>query len=129
MDFRWRRDGVQKSPKIASSSAADGVTYSIEEGEDALKVIMETRAAIFDDTKEGSLSLSKHHKAVFWYRERRRLKWQAAASETMLNEQEWKDQYDRVELEKLRFTEEQLEALLAEHLKSIGDGPAGQGSN
>ena len=28
-----------------------------------------------------------------------------------------------------RVVEEQLEALLEEHLKSIGDGPAGQESN
>ena len=77
-----------KSPKIASSSAAGSVSYSIEEGEDALNVLMEKRAAIFDDTKEGSLSLSKHHKAVFWYRRNRRQEWQAAAAETMLNESE-----------------------------------------
>ncbi len=53
-----------RSPNIAASSAAS-VTYSIEEGEDALKVLQETRATIFDDTKDGLLSLSKHHKAVF----------------------------------------------------------------
>ncbi len=47
----------------------------------------------------------------------------------MMNESEWKDQYDRVELEKLRFIEEQLESLLEEHKKSIGYGPAGQGPN
>ena len=51
------------------------------------------------------------------------------ASEVMMNEVEWNDQYDRVELEKLRFVEEQLEALLEEHEQSIGHGPAGQESN
>ncbi len=51
------------------------------------------------------------------------------ASEIMMNESEWNDQYDQVKLEKLRFTEEQLEALLEEHKKSIGHGPAGQGPN
>ena len=51
------------------------------------------------------------------------------ASEVIMNESEWKDQYDREELEKLGFLEEQLETLLGEHLKSIGDGPAGQESN
>ncbi len=51
------------------------------------------------------------------------------ASEIMMNESEWNDQYDQVELEKLLFTEEQLEALLEEHIKSIGHGPAGQGPN
>ncbi len=60
------------SPKIASSSAAGSVSYSIEEGEDALNVLMEKRAAIFDDTKDGLLSLSKHDKTVFWYRRNRR---------------------------------------------------------
>ena len=124
-----RLDGMQRSPKIASSSAADGVTYSIEDGEDALNVLMETRAAIFDDTKDGLLSLSKHHKAVFWYRQNRRQKWQAAAAGTMLNESEWNAQHDQESLEKLQKAEEQLETLLAEHLKSIGYGPAGQGSN
>jgi hypothetical protein len=118
-----------KSPKIAASSAAGGVTYSIEEGEDALKVLMEARAAIFDDTKDGLLSLSKHHKAVFWYRQNRREKWQAAAAGTMLNESEWNAQHDQESLENLQKREEELETLLAEHLKSIGYGPAGQGSN
>ncbi len=101
-------------PKIAFSSAA-GVDMSIE------------TAAIFDETKDGLLK--KEDKAVFWYRQGRRLAWQAAASEVMMNESEWNDQYDRVELEKLRFMEEQLETLLEEHKKSIGYGPAGQESN
>ena len=118
-----------KSPKIASSSAAGSVIYSIEEAEEALNVLREKRAAIFDDTKDGLLSLSKHDKAVFWYRRNRRQEWQAAAAETMLNESEWNDQHDKESLEKLRKAEEQLETLLAEHLKSIGYGPAGQGSN
>jgi hypothetical protein len=95
-----------KSPKIAASSAAGGVTYSVEEGEDALKVLMETRASIFDDTKDGLLSLSKHHKAVFWYRQNRREKWQAAAAGTMLNESEWNAQHDQEALEKLQKAEE-----------------------
>ncbi len=51
------------------------------------------------------------------------------ASDVMMNESEWNDQYDRVELEKLRFMEEQLETLLEEHIKFIGYGPAGQGPN
>ncbi len=118
-----------KSPNIAASSAVGGVTYSIEEGEDALKGIQETRAAIFDDTKDGLLSLSKHHKAVFWYRQNRRQKWQAARAGTMLNEQEWNAQHDEEELETLQKMEVQFEMLLEEHLKSIGDGPAGQESN
>ncbi len=85
------------------------------------------RAAIFDETKDGLLR--KEDKAVFWYRQGRRQGWQAVASEIMMNESEWNDHYDQVELEKLRFTEEQLETLLEEHKKSIGHGPAGQGSN
>ncbi len=85
------------------------------------------RAAIFDETKDGLLTMKD--KAVFWYRQGRRQGWQAVASEIMMNESEWNDQYDQVELEKLRFTEEQLETLLEEHKKSIGYGPAGQGSN
>jgi hypothetical protein len=113
--------------KIAASSAAGGVTYSIEDGEDALKVLQETRAAIFDDTKDGLLSLSKHHKAVFWYRQNRRQKWQAAAAGTMLNESEWNIQHDQEALEKLQKSEEELETQGAS--KSIGYGPAGQGSN
>ena len=124
-----RLDGMQRSPKIASSSAADGVTYSIEDGEDALNVLMETRAAIFDDTKDGLLSLSKHHKAVFWYRQNRRQKWQAAAPGTMLNESEWNAQHDQEALENLQRREEELETLLEENLESIGHGPAGQESN
>ncbi len=103
--------------------------YSIEEAEEALNDLREKRAAIFDETKDGLLSLTKQDKAVFWYRRGRRQEWQAAASETMLNESEWNDQHDKESLEKLRKAEEQLETLLAEHLKSIGYGPAGQGSN
>ena len=115
--------------KIASSPAA-GVDMSIETAEDNLNDIKLRRAAIFDETKDGRLRRdSTQDKTVFCYREGRRLQWQAVASEVMMNESEWKDQYDREELEKLRFLEEQLEALLEEHLKSIGDGPAGQESN
>ena len=112
--------------KIASSSAA-GIDTSIEQAEDDLNDLRMRRAAIFDETKDGLLR--KEDKAVFWYRQGRRQGWQAVASEIMMNESEWNDQYDQVELEKLRFTEEQLETLLEEHKKSIGHGPAGQGSN
>ena len=73
--------------------------------------------------------MTKHHRAVFWYRHHRRDEWLAAAAGTMLNESEWNAQYDQESLEKLQKTEEQYETLLAEHLKSIGYGPAGQGSN
>jgi hypothetical protein len=47
----------------------------------------------------------------------------------MLSESEWNDQHDQEQLEKLQKAEEQLETLLAKHVKSIGYGPAGQGSN
>jgi hypothetical protein len=100
---------------------------SIETAEDNLKDIRLRRAAIFDETKDGMLR--KEDKTVFWYRQGRRQGWQAVASEIMMNESEWNDQYDQVELEKLRFTEEQLETLLEEHKKSIGYGPTGQGPN
>ncbi len=123
------RGARESSPKMASSSAAGVSTYSIEEGVDALKVQQETRAVIFDDTKDGLLTLSKHHKAVFWYRQNRRNEWQDAEAGTMLNESEWNARFAQESLEKLKETEEQLETLLEEHLKSIGDGPAGQESN
>jgi hypothetical protein len=83
------------------------------------------RAAIFDDTSNGKLT--KKDKTVFWYREKRRIVWRAAASETMLNESEWNDCYDQGELEKVRASEKQLETLLAEHQRNIGYGPVGQG--
>ncbi len=114
---------------MASSPAAGGVTYSIEEAENALTVLQEARAAIFDDTKDRLLSVTKHHKAVFWYRRNRREEWLAAAAGTMLNESEWNARHDQEALENLQKREEQLEALLEEHLKSIGHGPAGQESN
>ena len=113
-------------PKIASSSAA-GVDMSIETATENLNDLRRRRAAIFSETKDGMLT--KEEKDVFWYREGRRQAWKAVASETMMNETVWNDRYDRVELEKLNFIEEPLVSLLEEHLKSIGDGPAGQGSN
>ena len=100
---------------------------SIKEVVSDLNDIREKRAAIFDETKDGSLT--KKDKAVFWYRQSRRQEWQAVAAETMLSEPEWNDRHDQESLEKLRKAEEQLETLLAEHEKSIGYGPAGQGSN
>ena len=116
------------TPKTAASPAA--IEMSIDKAEDSINELRMKRAAIFDETKDGMLRrVSAHGRAVFWYRENRRLKWQAVASEVMLNESEWNDQYARVELERLGFLEEQLETLLGEHLKSIGDGPAGQESN
>ncbi len=99
---------------------------SIEEAEDALTLLREKRAAIFDETKDAALT--KKDKAVFWYRQGRRQE-QAVASEIMMNESEWNDQHDQESLEKLRKAEEQLEMLLAKHKSSIGYGPAGQGSN
>ncbi len=71
--------------------------------------------------------LKKEEKAVFWHRHARRAFWRA--TDTMLNESEWNDQYDRKQLEKLQKEEEQLETLLKELAKSVGYGPAGQGSN
>jgi hypothetical protein len=100
---------------------------SVEEVEENLKDLRVKRAAVFDETKDGLLT--KKDKAVFWYRQSRRQEWQAAAAETMLNESEWNDQHDQEQLEKLQKEEEQLETLLAEHTKSFGYGPAGQGSN
>ncbi len=115
-------------PKIASSSAAGvDIDMSIETAPENLNVLRRRRAAIFSETKDGMLT--KEEKDVFWYREGRRQAWKAVESETMMNETEWSDRYDRVELEKLRFIEEPLVSLLEEHQKSIGDGPAGQGSN
>jgi hypothetical protein len=115
-----------KSPKIASSSAA-GRDMSMEEAEENLNDLRVKTAAIFDETKDGLLT--KKDKAVFWYRQGRRQEWQAVASEIMMNESEWNDQHDQEALKELRKAEEQLETLLEEHKKSIGYGPAGQGSN
>jgi hypothetical protein len=100
---------------------------SIKEAEANLNDIREKRAAIFVETKDGLLA--KKNKAVFWYRQSRRREWQTVAAETMLSESEWNDQHDQGQLEKLQKEEEQMETLLAEHTKSIGYGPAGQGSN
>ena len=116
------------TPKTAASPAA--IEMSIDKAEDNINELRMKRAAIFDETKNGMLRRdTAHGRAVFWYRENRRLKWQAEEPTQMRNESEWNDQYDRVELERLGFLEEQLDTLLGEHLKSIGDGPAGQESN
>ena len=100
---------------------------SVETAEENLNDLRMRRAAIFSETEDGMLK--KEEKAVFWYREGRRQAWKAVASKVMMNETEWNDHYDRVELEKLRFIEEPLVSLLEEHKKSIGHGPAGQESN
>jgi hypothetical protein len=123
------RSAREKSPTMASSPAAGGVTYSMEESEDALKVLQEARAAIFDDTKDRELTVTKHHKAVFWYRRNRREEWLAAEAGTMMNESEWNARYDQQGLENLQKREEEMETLIKEHKKSIGYGPAGQGPN
>jgi hypothetical protein len=120
-----------RSPNIPPLSAAgdvsiddiDGVT--IADAENSLDELRKLRAAIFDDTSNGKLTIKD--KAVFRYREKRRIVWKAAASETMLNESEWNDRYDQGELEKVQASEGQLETLLSEHLQNIGYGPAGQG--
>ncbi len=91
-------------------------------GIDELRLL---RAAIFNDTSNEKLT--KKDNTVFWYREKRRIAWKAAASETVMNESEWNDRYDQGELEKVRASEEQLGTLLAEHQQNIGYGPAGQG--
>ncbi len=57
-----------------------------EEAEEALQYLGKKRAAIFNETKDGLLTLSKEDKAVFRYRQGRRTQWKAVAAETMLNE-------------------------------------------
>ncbi len=79
-EARLKGESSPHELKMASSPAAGGVIYSIEDAEDGLKTLQEVRAVIFDDTKDGLLSLSKHHKAVFWYRRNRREEWLAAAA-------------------------------------------------
>ncbi len=91
---------------------------------DELRLI---RAAIFNDTPDAQLT--KRDRDVFWYREERRRQWKLVKDETMMNETEWNDKYDRGQLEKLQVLEQQLETLLSEQQQSNGDGPAGQGSN
>jgi hypothetical protein len=117
----------EKSPTIAPSSAANprAAKQKIEEAEEQLNDIREKRAAIFDDTKDGQLKMEQ--KSVFRYRQARRAAWKL--EDSMLNEQEWNDRHDREQLEQLQKEEEQLEMLLAKLAKSIGHGPAGQGSN
>jgi hypothetical protein len=89
---------MDKSPMIApmiapSSAAVDIMSMSIEEEKKRLDEIKAKRAAIFDDTSDGRLT--KKDKAVFWYRENRRLAWKAASGGTMLSESEWNDQHDQ----------------------------------
>ena len=85
------------------------------------------RAAIFNDKPDAQLT--KKDKDVFWYRGKRRTQWKQMKDETMMNETEWNDEYDRGQLEKLQVLEQQLETHLSEHRQSNGDGPAGQGRN
>jgi hypothetical protein len=95
---------------------------TIADARNSIDELRMLRAAIFDDISNGKLT--KKDKTVFWYREKRRIAWKVAASETMLNESEWNDRYDQGELEKVRASEEQHETLLAEHQQNIGYGPA-----
>ncbi len=112
---------------MASSPAAGSSTY--EEGDEGLKFIQEARAVIFDDTKDRELSITKHHRAVFWYRRNRREEWLTVEAGSMLNESDWNARHDQQALESLQKREEEMETLIEEHKKSIGYGPAGQGSN
>ncbi len=67
-----------------SSAAVDIMAMSIEEEEKRLDEIKAKRAAIFDDTSDSDGRLTKKDKAVFWYRENRRLAWKAASTETIV---------------------------------------------
>ncbi len=98
---------------------------TITDAKNSLDELRRLRAAIFDDTSNSELTIKD--KVVFRYREKRRIAWKAAASETMMNESEWNDRYNQGELDKVQASEEQLETLLSEHLQNIGYGPAGQG--
>jgi hypothetical protein len=121
------RSARETSPTMTSSPAASGSTY--EEAEEGIRFLQEARAVIFDDTMDRELSLTKHHKAVFWYRKNRKQEWLAAEAGTMMNESEWNARHDQQALENLQKREEEMETLIEEHKKSIGYGPAGQGSN
>ncbi len=120
-----------RSPNIPPLAAAldvpiDGIDdLTITDARSSIDELRMLRAAIFNDISNGELT--KKDKTVFWYREKRRIVWKAAASGTMMNESERNDRYDQGELEKVRASDEQLETLLAEHQQNIGYGPAGQG--
>jgi hypothetical protein len=123
-----------RSLNVPPLSAAEDVSIddiddmTIADAESKLDELRVLRAAIFDDTSNGKLT--KKDKYVFWYREKRRIAWKEASTETMMNESEWNDRYDQDELEKVRASEDELETLLlSEHRQPIGDGPAGQGLN
>jgi hypothetical protein len=103
------------------------VPMTIAESESKFDELRLIRAAIFNDKPDAQLT--KKDKDVFWYREKRRTQWKRMKDETMMNETEWNDEYDRGQLEKLQVLEQQLETHLSEHRQSNGDGPAGQGSN
>jgi hypothetical protein len=125
------------SPSTMSSTAAPLSTAAVDtslqdqatitDAEEKLDELRVLRAAIFDDTPNGKLT--KRDQAVFWYREERRKQWKLEKDETMMNETEWNDEYDRGQLDKLQVLEQQLETLLSENRQANGDGPAGQGLN
>jgi hypothetical protein len=116
---------------VAPLSAAEADTSMDERvpvyAESKFDELRSIRAAIFNDKPDAQLM--KEDKNVFWYREKRRGQWKLAKDETMMNETEWNDEYDRGQLGKLQVLEQQLETLLSEHQQSNGDGPAGQGRN
>ncbi len=74
----------KRSLEVAPSSAAafSSVSLSEKEVKRNLEELKEKRAAIFCERSDRQLT--KKDKAVFWYRENRRLKWKAA--DTMLSE-------------------------------------------
>ncbi len=112
--------GPPNIPPLAAALdvSIDGIDdLTIADAISSINELRLLRAAIFNDSSNGKLT--KKDKTVFWYREKRRIAWKAAASETMMNESEWNDCYDQGELEKVRASEKQLETLLAEHQQNI----------
>ncbi len=114
---------------------------STKDAKKSLEEIREKRAAIFADTRGRRELLQRllvrpsfgaeKDKAVFWYRDTRRRAWNSAKSMIGFrsSEVDWIEEYDQAKLKELQRVEEQLEALLADHQKFYGDGPAGQESN
>jgi hypothetical protein len=117
--------------EIAASSAAPPPSsrITVEEAVENLEAVRLKRAAIFDDASDGKLI--KTDKDVFWYREIRRGAWSAARAAIGFRskEEDWNEEYDQAQLEKLRKAEEVLQSLLASCLETNGDGPAGQDFN
>jgi hypothetical protein len=119
---------VPTPQKSSSSSIASSSAANLFVTRESMRLLMEKRAAIFDDRKDRQLKVKD--RPVFMYRSDRLVHWvktQEEASGSYLAEEEHDAQYDQEQLDLVHAVMSKLNKNTTKTQQKLGDGPAGHG--